>query len=148
MAFQFSLESVLSLRVSHERQEQARLEVVTQQVQLAQERCETLKKEKIELDAKMLTTLQAGMTSADLYFHHTAKAGLEWAEVEAAQALEEARKQWNAQRLKFLAARRDRELLSTIRERQYEAWVVEENRREQQQIDDLFAMRRNQNKIG
>lgn len=148
MAFQFSLESVLRLRISHERQEQARLEIAAQQVQLAQERCEAIKKEKLELDQNTLAALQAGMTSADLYFHQASKAGLEWAEVQATQALEEARKQWNEQRLKFLAARRDRELLSSIRERQHEAWVVEQNRREQQQIDDLFAMRRSQNKIG
>ncbi len=148
MAFEFSLESVLRLRLSQERQEQARLEIAAQQVQLAQERCEAIKKEKLELDAKMLAALQAGMTSAELYFHRTSKAGLEWAEVEATQALEEARMQWNEQRLKFLAARRDRELLSSIRERRHEAYVIEQNRREQQQIDDLFAMRRNQNKIG
>jgi len=148
MAFQFSLESVLRLRISHERQEQARLEIAAQRIQLAQERCESIRKEKLELDEKTIAALEAGMTSAELHFHRVSKTGLEWVEVEAAQALEEARKQWSAQRLKFLAARRDRELLSSIRERQHEAWVVEQNRREQQQIDDLFAMRRSQNKIG
>jgi len=148
MAFEFSLESVLRLRLSQERQEQSRLEIVAQQLRLARERCEAIKKEKLELNEKTLAALQAGMTSAELYFHHTSKAGLEWAEVEAAHAFEETRKQWDAQRLKFLAARRDRELLSSIRERRHEAWVIEQNRREQQQIDDLFAMRRSQNKIG
>jgi flagellar biosynthesis chaperone FliJ len=33
-------------------------------------------------------------------------------------------------------------VIASIRQRQHQEYVVEQNRREQQQIDDLFAMRR------
>jgi len=146
MAFSFSLESLLRLRASQERQEQARLQMVAQRMFSAQARCESLAKERVELEDKFRVTLKAGMATAELYFHLAARSGLDSADAEAKRVLAEARKQWNEQRTRFLKSRRDREVISSVRDRQYQEFLTNQTRREQQQIDDLFAMRRiNQN---
>ena len=142
MAFRFALESVLRLRVSYERQEQARLELATQHLYAAQEKCAALKKEQSALEANFRTAMAGGMDTSDLHYYLSSKAGLEVAEAQADRAAAEAWKLWNEQRLKFLRARQDREVIASIRERQHQEYVVEQNRKEQQQIDDLFAMRR------
>ncbi len=142
MAFRFALESILRLRASLERQEQTRLEMAARQVYSARERCESLEKERIDLEEKFLISMKAGIESSDLHFHLSARSGLEFAQLEAERALVEAQKRWNEQRTKFLQARRDREVMASIRERQHAEYVTEQARREQQQIDDLFAMRR------
>ena len=142
MAFRFALESVLRLRVSYERQEQARLELASQNLYAAREKCDVLKKEQSTLEANFRKMMADGMNTSDLHFYLSSKLGLEVAEAQATRAAEEAWKLWNEQRLKFLRARQDREVIASIRQRQHQEYVVEQNRREQQQIDDLFAMRR------
>ncbi|HEY2391157.1 MAG TPA: flagellar FliJ family protein [Candidatus Angelobacter sp.] len=142
MAFRFALESVLRLRVSYERQEQARLELATQHLYAAREKCAVLKKEQSALEANFRTTMASGMDASELHSYLSSKLGLEVAEAEAARAEAGASKLWNEQRTKFLRARQDREVIASIRLRQHQEYVVEQNRKEQQQIDDLFAMRR------
>lgn len=142
MAFRFALESVLRLRVSHERQEQARLELAAQHLYAAREKCESLKKEHEALEENFRKTMSAGMDASDLHFYLSSKSGLIAAEAEAEREAAEAAKLWNDQRLKFLRARQDREVIASIRQRQHQEYIVEQNRREQQQLDDLFAMRR------
>jgi flagellar export protein FliJ len=142
MAFRFALESVLRLRVSYERQEQARLELATQHLYAAREKCATLKKEQSALEATFRTTMAAGMDASDLHYYLSSKSGLEVAEAEADRGEADASKLWNEQRIKFLRARQDREVIASIRVRQHQEYTADQNRREQQQIDDLFAMRR------
>ena len=142
MAFHFALESVLRLRVSFERQEQARLELAAQQLYAAQERCDSLKREKLELEQSFRTKIQRGAEAAEIHYYLSSQAGLKTAKTEAANALVEARKRWNEQRNKFVQARRDREVIASIRQRQLEAYQLEQSRREQQAQDDLFVMRR------
>jgi flagellar export protein FliJ len=142
MAFRFALESVLRLRVSYERQEQARLELATQNLYAAREKYAALKKEQSALEANFRTTMASGMNASELHSYLSSKLGLEVAEAEAARAEVGASKLWNEQRIKFLRARQDREVIASIRLRQHQEYVLEQNRKEQQQIDDLFAMRR------
>jgi flagellar export protein FliJ len=142
MAFRFALESVLRLRASYERQEQARLELASQNLYGAREKCDVLKKEQAALEANFRKMMSDGMNTSELHFYLSSKSGLEVAEAQATHAAEDAWKMWNDQRIRYLRARQDREVIASIRERQHREYVVEQNRREQQQIDDLFAMRR------
>jgi flagellar export protein FliJ len=146
MAFSFSLEFLLRLRASQERQEQARLQLAAQRMHAAQARCASLASERIELESKFRVTLQAGMAASEMYFHLSARAGLDSAEAEAKRTLAETCKHWNEQRARFIQSRRNREVISSVRDRQLHEYLIDQARREQQQIDDLFAMRRiNQN---
>ena len=142
MAFRFALESVLRLRVSCERQEQARLELLSQHMYAAQEKYAALRKEQASLEQTFRKSISTGMDAAELHSYLSSKLGLEVAEATAAGALADAEKLWNEQRAKFLRARQDREVIESVRDRQYQEYMTEQNRREQQQIDDLFAMRR------
>jgi flagellar export protein FliJ len=142
MAFKFTLETVLRLRASLERQAQTRLEIAARAVYAARERCDSLEKERIAEEASFHVSLTTGVESPDLYFHISARAGMEVAQLEAAQALSDAQKRWAEQRDRFLLARRDREVIASVRERLHGAYLIDQDRREQQQIDDLFASRR------
>jgi flagellar export protein FliJ len=142
MAFRFALESVLRLRVSYERQEQARLELATQHLYAAQEKCASHKKERSTVEETFRSAMRNGMDTSELHYYLSAKTGLDVVEGEAARALAEVSKRWTEQRTKFLHARRDREVIASVRQRQHQEYVLETSRREQQQIDDLFAMRR------
>lgn len=146
MGFRFSLESVLRLRVSLERQEQTRLEFAARLMVIAKDRCESLHKEKFQFAENFRTKMLSGVTSEDLHIHQSGLAGLEAAEAEAQRALNDARHAWEEQRLRFLQARREREVVASIRERRHEEYVLDQNRREQQQIDELFSMRHSQPK--
>lgn len=141
MAFRFSLESVLRLRISHERQEQAKLELAAQHMHAAKEKCASLKREHDALEENFRKTMAAGMDAAELHYYLSSKSGLYAAEAQAERAAADAEKLWNEQRRKFLRARQDREVIASIRHRQHQEYLVEQARREQQQIDDLFAMR-------
>jgi flagellar export protein FliJ len=142
MAFHFALESVLRLRVSVERQEQARLEMAARHLHSMQEKCIVLKSERAALEDKFRTGMRNGMDASELHYYLSSKSGLDIAETEAARILMEAQKLWNEQRAKFLQARREREVIASIRARRHQEYLLEQGRREQQQIDDLFAMRR------
>lgn len=142
MAFRFGLESVLRLRASYERQEQAHLELATQHLYAAREKCASLRKERLTLEEAFRSAMLNGIDTSELHYHLSAKAGLDVVEAEAAHSLAETTKRWTEQRTKFLHARRDREVIASVRQRQHQEYVLEQSRREQQQIDDLFAMRR------
>jgi len=141
MAFFFSLEFLLRLRSSQERQEQARLQHVAQRMHTAQARCVSLANERVELETSSASNWRPEWRLRDVCSSGR-RSGLDTTEAEAKRALAEARKQWNEQRAKFLQTRRDREVISSIRDRQHQEYLIQQERREQQQIDDLFAMRR------
>lgn len=142
MAFRFALESVLRLRISSEQQEQARLELLSQHMYAAQEKYDSLRKEQTSLEHTFRKSMATGMDASELHSYLSSKLGLEVGEAAAAKAVTDATKIWNEQRVRFLRARQEREVLESVRDRQYQEHVTEQNRREQQQIDDLFAMRR------
>jgi flagellar export protein FliJ len=142
MSFRFTLESVLRLRTSHERQEQAKLELASQHLYAAREKCASLKREQNALEENFRKIMTAGVDASELHCYLSSKSGLVAAEAEAERAAVESSKLWNEQRNKFLRARQEREVIASIRHRQHQEYVVEQNRRDQQQLDDLFAMRR------
>jgi flagellar export protein FliJ len=144
MAFRFPLESVLRLRAGYERQEQARLEIAARSLYAALERCESLRKEKTALEETFRRCMLSGMAGDELQYFRSARAGLEIAQAEAADAALKTRKLWDEQRLKFLAARQDREVIASVKQRQHREYREKQARYEQQQVDDLFSMRRNQ----
>jgi flagellar export protein FliJ len=142
MGFKFPLEAVLRLRASVESQEQTRLEIAARALYAAREHCDALEKQRLAEEASFHESLVSGIESPDLYFHISARSGMEVAQLQAERALLEAHKRWNDQRARFLLARRQREVIDSIRERQLADFAIDQDRRTQQEIDDLFAARR------
>jgi len=142
MPFHYALSALLRLRESLEKSELQRLQSIA--AQLAQVRAEIA-----SLDAEIEATRRqvaerasAGITGAELH----AEAVGEFARAQFRAALVKKRDELEIERqeqqARYKEARQRREILSNLRERQFSAYQREQERREQQQIDELFLIRR------
>jgi flagellar export protein FliJ len=137
--FRFPLESVRALRRrAWERAEETLLRIMAEERQLARRRKElageTLAEcqrtlEKPELEAAELVQLERLR---------------DWAAAEdrrLERRQQEARRRAAEQRARVVEARRQYEVLESLRERQYEAWVKETNREEEKAVAEMVAAR-------
>ncbi|HUJ81265.1 MAG TPA: flagellar FliJ family protein [Candidatus Acidoferrales bacterium] len=146
MPFHFPLSSLLRLRESLEKNELQRLQALA--AQIAQVRAEIeLLDTQIELSRReVLEQAAAGISGAEL---HIAALG-EFARLELRAKLivrrDELERTRQVQQARYAEARQRREILSNLQERQRSAYQHEQARREQQQLDELFLIRRSSKK--
>jgi len=140
MPFRFSLASVLQFRETMERAEEATLQQIFHAIHSVQTQIRQVEENQKTLRAQREHGLRDRLPAVHLQ---------EWEAQEfklktAAAALHEQLRQLEISRQKqlviFQNARRDRELLSRIREQRYQVYQREEARREQKTVDDLFLM--------
>lgn len=142
MAFRFSLDTLLRLRISIERKEELNLQRIHAALQQARRELERLRLERQAAWGEAQLRLRASAPAAELHF--------ELARDQAAQRraallqqriaqLESARLQ---QQAVYRKARQDREILENLRDRMREQYDLEQNRSEQQRIDDILLMLR------
>jgi flagellar export protein FliJ len=142
LAFRFSLATVLRLRESIERREERAL----QKIQLEMAR---VSRQIEELTAK----IAAGQMERDTALrqpipaiHLQAMLGETQSATDARDALHATLRGLEEQRLKQLtiyqAAHRDHEMLIDMRNRQREAYLLEQTRMQQKYLDDIFIARR------
>lgn len=141
MVFHFALAAVLRLRESVEERERNRLEQLQHEiVQILQ----LLDKLDEQLAASAATREQA-MRTALPAFHvqmiEDVRRSLKQQKKTLLQRLETAKAEREKQLHIYEAARRDREVLSEMRQRQWEAFQDADARRQQKTIDDLFGAR-------
>jgi flagellar FliJ protein len=138
MAFRFSLESVLHLRESVERSEEMLLQQIAQEIGRVESEIQTHETQQASLREQRDHDLALGMHAAHLQ---------EWNENEARLVISirnfrDQLRQLEIDKRKQLAilqsARRDRELLSKLREGRHRSYVREQLRQEQKMLDDLF----------
>ena len=141
MAFQFSLETLLRVRRSIERQKELKLLHAAQQVVSVKQEIETVNH---AITATWKSDQgDSGMTvcAAQLHFDISRRVVL-W---EHRKGLEKILSEREALRIQcqreFHAAHREREAVEVLREEQCELYRREEARREQRQVDDLFLIR-------
>jgi flagellar export protein FliJ len=142
MAFHFRLAAVLHFRQSVEHQQELRLRAANQQVLRAQHRIEQMDARRGELLAAQSRQLSAGVTAAELRFELQCDAELLRHRGELAGQLARLQRQRDEQREIFQQARRARETLESVRDRQLRLFRQEAARREQRSQDDLFLLRR------
>jgi len=140
MAFRFSLETVLHFRKSVEQAEQATLHQIVQAISIHRAELRQIEENQHSLREQRNRELNQGLPAAHL---------LEWNDREESfsraanllrqelQRLELARQK---QMLIFQNARREREILSRIREQRHNTWEREEARKQQKAIDELFLI--------
>jgi|HubBroStandDraft_4_1064222.scaffolds.fasta_scaffold02830_3 flagellar FliJ protein len=142
MAFHFPLQTVLHFRQSIEHQQELRLGAANQLVARARHLIEQVDVRREELDSTRARELSAGVTSAELRFAGQCDAELlrqrRMLEPQLAR-LEHLRRE---QREIFQEARRAREMLERVRDRQLRVYQKEVARREQRGLDDLFLLQR------
>jgi len=142
LAFHFPLESVLHFRVSLEHQQELRLRAANQKVARVRHLIEQANQRSRELHAMQLTWLGAGMTAAELRFELQCEAELQRERHNLEQQLVALQKLCEQQRELFQRAKRARETLESVRDRQLVLYQKDSARREQRQLDNLFLMRR------
>ena len=141
MAFRFSLRALLRLRQSYEERERLRLAAVTSRLYQLRSQYEDWKREKQRAEMGLVEIMKAGMVAVEFHFA-TASLAAENRRLKLMLAeIAKVEQEYQAQQAAYAEARKKCKILERLRERQMEAYQLEQGRREQQQVDDLFAMR-------
>ena len=142
MAFHFPLEAVLHLRKSLEHQQELRLRAANQQVARVQHLIEQMDARKQEFHSAQTEELSSGTTAAELRFGLLCESELLRHRLVLEQELARLQQVREQQREIFQKARRGKETLDSVRDRQFRQYQKEAARREQRSLDDLFLLRR------
>jgi len=146
MPFHFPLSSLLRLRESLEKNELLRLQAFAAQIAQVRAEIESLDTQIESSRREVLEQAAAGISGAEL---HIAALG-EFARLELRAKLivrrDELERARQVQQVRYADARQRREILSNLQERQCSAYQHEQARREQQQVDELFLIRRSSKK--
>jgi len=142
MPFQYSLQAVLDLRRSVEQQQELRLRVANQLVARVHDLIARFDVRIAESHACQARELEVGTTSAELRFESLSVSALVQKRQDAERELGRLEKIRDEQQKIFQYARRQRETLDALRERQLHDYERSLARREQRSLDDLFLMRR------
>jgi flagellar export protein FliJ len=142
MAFHFNLNGLLRLRESLERAELQRLHAVAAAVASARTDVEALEK---ELEAARWRTFDhvstAGMTGAELHFDIIRDSAWQARRAQLVKKLLDLEQKRKEQQSRFLQARMQREILSNLYDRQLAEYELDQSRRTQQRVDELFLIR-------
>jgi flagellar export protein FliJ len=142
MPFQFALQAVLHFRQSIEHQQELRLRAAQQQVMRVQHLIGQMDARRQEIYSVQSKQLEEGVSAAELRFELRCDAELLRHRAELAVQLARLQHLREEQRKVFQLARRGRETLESVRDRQLELYEQKAARREQQRQDDLFLLRR------
>jgi flagellar export protein FliJ len=142
MVFHFPLQAVLHLRESIEHQQELRLSAANQQVARVRHLIEGAEQRGLEIEAAQLVELGRGTTAAELRFGTQCSAELLRCRRDLEQQLAAAEHARQKQREIFQQAKRARETLESVRDRQLHLYQKKALRREQRILDNLFLLRR------
>jgi flagellar export protein FliJ len=141
MAFRFSLAAVLKYRKSLEQREYIALGRVHQeiaQVDLQLQQCEAWRSEAMR---RRETETVSGIVSVHLQDAYEREHSLE----SQRDDLQVKRQELNVKRLLCLKAyelaRQKREILEELHSQQLQAYILDQSRREQRRVDDMFLVR-------
>jgi flagellar export protein FliJ len=141
MAFHFSLEAVLRLRRGQERVERLKLEAILSEQAKTRARLEEATEDHFALRRGFQQELGRGLAGSELQYEAMREANLASLRATLQARLVELDQQRWAQAKIFVKARQHREVLENLRLRKLSLYRIEQNRREQQELDDLFLMR-------
>lgn len=142
MAFRFPLEVLLRVRQGLERQQELWLQEANQAVAMLRQQIEDVHSEAKNIVAQRRPQFESGISAAELQFDMLCRLALTERQrtlekqLVAAEALRHTRSQ------EFLEARRQREVIDTLRQHQLKEYEIQESRLDQRRLDDLFLLRR------
>jgi len=141
MAFVFPLQGVLRVRELQERSELQRLQALAAQAAAARAEIANLETEAEQIRRGVWQDASAGISGAELHFSTAREsASLERRRLLQTKLLELERAQ-QAQMQRYLQVRRKKETIAHLREEQLAAYELEQSRRTQRQLDELFLVR-------
>jgi flagellar export protein FliJ len=141
MAFHFPFDAVLRLRHSQERMERLRLDVILSEI--AHNRVLLNEVTETSLESRRLFQKQLGgtLTGAEIQFESARVEAITAARLSLQARLAELEQRRLARMNTYLKARQRREIFENLRQRKFDLYRMEQSRREQQELDDLFLMR-------
>ena len=142
MPFRFSLGALLRVRESQEKAELQRLHVCVAQMMQVREGIRLLDEETDAERRQLMEQVSAGVSGAELHMAVASEAVRRETRATMVVKLEELEAARKKQLLRYTAMRQQREILSNLRKRHWSAYQLEESRRAQQEIDELFLLRR------
>ena len=137
----FPLRPVLRLRRTQERHERLKLEAIGSEVGRARATLNELTKMSHDWSRQMQGSLGAGTSASQLQWDSMHAANLMAARAAQAGRLLALEKERRAQLRAYTHARQQREIIESLFRRKLESYRLEQSRREQQQLDDLFLAR-------
>jgi len=142
MSFQFPLATVLRYRESIEQREYFALERIQQEIARVEVRIRQVEEDCSRATENRAAELAKGTRAADIRSAYEYQSALEQQLVALLALLQELKTKWRQQLVSYEAARRNRETLEKLREKQRDAYTREQAKREQAVIDDIFLSRR------
>jgi flagellar export protein FliJ len=141
MPFRFSLEAVLRLRRSQQKQQEIFLERANEKVNLLVRELRIIAGEfaRASTPGKFTTDAHA----SELHFNRSRRQVLESRRRQMEQLLLKAREEQSAMAVELRKMWQAREVVETLRNREQEAYNLDQVRREQKVQDDLFLLRKN-----
>jgi len=141
MAFHFTLEAVFRLRHGQERMERLRLDAILSELAQARARLQQMSGQFLESRRRFQKELGETLAGSALQFESLRVAGVAAARLSLQGQIGEMEQRRSLQMQKYLQARQRREILENLRQRKLDQYRIEQSRREQRELDDLFLMR-------
>jgi len=142
MAFRFPLQALLRVRQSCEERERRRLALLNTQIAGLHQTHDSLNQERVLAWTQLSNGLTAGMSGAELQFEVASMATRAYRQEELKKQIARLRQERIVQERSFREAQKQRKILDNLRERKLRNYLQVRGRHEQQQIDDLFMLRR------
>lgn len=142
MAFRFTLEAVLTVRAGFERLECNRLHLIGAAIVRIREALEFLAAESAKAAAAIESKLAEGMTGGELMLELSSQVARAARRRSLHAQLDDLLKKQRKQQLAYFAAKARREILTNLREFKLLEYRLEQTRREQARLDELFLLRR------
>lgn len=142
MAFHFTLKAVLRLREALERAELDKLRTIATQVIQLRTEIELLDREADDERRKTLSAATHGITGAELRFAALCESVYRQKRSRLIEDLDKLELERQKCLNRYAEVRQQREILSNLRARKQAEYDLEQSRKEQQQLDELFLMRR------
>lgn len=143
MAFHFTLNGVLRLRESLEKAELQRLQFIASAIATTRAEIESIENDLLAAQIRTFNTVTtAGLTGAELHLEAEREAAMNELRSQLLTKLAGLEQKRKEQHARYLKARMQREILSNLRLRQLAAYELDQSRRTQQWIDELFLIRK------
>jgi flagellar export protein FliJ len=142
MSFHFPLAAVLRYRESMEQREHLALERLQQEIARVEATVLQIGDDRSTATQTLLADLAQGTRAAEVQAAYEHQRALQEQHEALQTLLQELKKKWRQQLASYVLARRNRETMENLRQKQFDAYSREQAKREQAVIDDLFLMRR------
>lgn len=142
MTFRFSLQPLLRLRESEEHRELHALGACIQRRARIAQGIAEIKEELRRTQTALETSIESSLHCVELQFETRRMAAMREEHTRLQVRLRESEEALRAQQNRYRAAMQMRQILENLRERRLRAFLLDRARRESNQSDELFLIRR------